>query len=116
MMRKNKIKIGMQIIFDRSYVGCIHGTVLAVEEDRVRIRDDYGWDDYCRFDDIYANEKEYEKKSHNIINNYKESIKDVSDLVKFMYNNRVAVSEEYTDWEARTAVKERTKELLNIDL
>ena len=61
MMKKNKTKIGMQIIFDRSYVGCIHGTVLAVEEDRVRIRDDYGWDDYCRFDDIYANEKEYEK-------------------------------------------------------
>jgi hypothetical protein len=40
----------------------------------------------------------------------------ITKTLVFMYNNRVAVSEEYTDWEARTAVKERVKELLNIDL
>lgn len=116
MMKKNEIKIGMQVIFDIAYVGATCGTVLAVEADRVKIRDDYGCEIHCRLDDVYANEKDYEKKSRNIINNYKKSIKDVNDLVKFMYNNRVAVSEEYTDWEARTAVKERAKELLNIDL
>lgn len=42
MMKKNEIKIGMQVIFDRAYVGATCGTVLAVEADRVKIRDNYG--------------------------------------------------------------------------
>lgn len=36
MMKKNEIKIGMQVIFDRAYVGATCGTVLAVEADRVK--------------------------------------------------------------------------------
>ena len=55
MMKKNEIKIGMQVIFDRAYVGATCGTVLAVEADRVKIRDDYGCEIHCRLDDVYAN-------------------------------------------------------------
>lgn len=51
----------MQVIFDRAYVGATCGTVLAVEADRVKIRDDYGCEIHCRLDDVYANEKDYEK-------------------------------------------------------
>jgi len=105
MMKKNEIKIGMQVIFERAYVGATYGTVLAVEKDRVKICDEYNYKIYCRFENIYANGKEY----------YKESIKDVNDLIKFMYDNVVSKADEYTNWEARDAVKERAKELLNID-
>lgn len=51
----------MQVIFDRAYVGATCGTVLAVEADRVKIRDNYGCEIHCRLDDVYANEKDYEK-------------------------------------------------------
>lgn len=107
-MKKNEIKIRMQIVFDEDCAGgtCGTGTVLAVEKDRVKIRDDAGWENYCRFDDVYADEQEYKKALLKVINDYKASIKDVNDLVRFMYNNTVSTGE-YTNLEARTAVKER---------
>ena len=45
---------------------------------------------------------------------YKESIKDVNDLVKFLYANMDRT--EYRDCEAEVAARERAKELLDIDV
>lgn len=56
------------------------------------------------------------QKTENIVKEYKDSIKDVNDLIRFMYNENVATAEEYTDWNARRAAKERTLELLGIEL
>ena len=42
---------------------------------------------------------------------------DIESLIRFMFDNTISTGScEYTDWEARQAVKERVKELLNIDL
>lgn len=47
----------------------------------------------------------------------KKEIKDVNDLIKFMFDHVVSSgAEEYVDWDARITVIERTKELLNIEL
>ena len=42
--------------------------------------------------------------------------KTIEDLVQFMYDNTVSCADEYTDWNARRAARERAKELLDIDL
>ena len=47
---------------------------------------------------------------------YKAEITDITALVKFAYDKNVATCEEYTDWEARAAYRERAKELLGIEL
>lgn len=45
---------------------------------------------------------------------YKESIKNVSDLVKFLFKHDV--HSEFRDYDAAAAAKERAKELLNLDI
>lgn len=54
------------------------------------------------------NEKEQES--------LREGIRDVNDLVRFMYDNCIACADEYTDWNARAAARSRAKELLGIEL
>ena len=46
---------------------------------------------------------------------YKAEIKTVEDLVRFGFSHTVAVCEEYTDWNAREAYRERSWELLGLD-
>lgn len=72
-------------------------------------------------EDLYSSQEELlqveSKKSRKRIEKMKEEMKDVKDLIQFMFDNVVSSgAEEYVDWDARTAVKERTKELLNIEL
>lgn len=55
-------------------------------------------------------------ESEDTINKYCKQLNTVEDIIRFMYNENVARAEEYTDWDAREAVKKRVKELLNIDL
>lgn len=51
-----------------------------------------------------------------IYNKYRKEITDVNSLLKFMYTHNVTPAEEYTDWEARRAAKDATKDLLGIEL
>ncbi len=51
-----------------------------------------------------------------MVKEYKESIKDIKELVKFMHIHNISSANEYTEEEARRAACERAKELLNIDL
>lgn len=51
-----------------------------------------------------------------IRNKYRNSIQIVEDLVKFMYNNNVCGSEEYTNWNARQVAREKAAELLGLNL
>ena len=72
-------------------------------------------------DNLYSTKEELlcaeKEKSRKRIEKFKEEIKDVKDLIQFMFDNVVSTgAEEYADWDARTAVIERSKELLNIDL
>lgn len=72
-------------------------------------------------DDLYSTKEELlsaeKEKSRKRIEKFKEEIKDIKDLIQFMSDNVISTcAEEYVDWDARTAVIERSKELLNIDL
>lgn len=71
-------------------------------------------------EDVYMSkndaEQAYNKEIQNRIEKYKLRINTVEDLVKFMFNENVACTEEYTDYEARQAVIEKAKELLDIEL
>lgn len=72
------------------------------------------YDLYSTKEELLITEKE---KSRKRIEKFKEEINDVKDLIQFMFDNVVSTgAEEYADWDARTAVIERSKELLNIDL
>lgn len=87
----------------------------------VYIRSNYAMlSDYVKGDDIYKSksdaEKAYKEEIQNRIKEYKSRINTVEDLVRFMFTENVAYAEEYTDYEARQAVIERTKELLDIEL
>lgn len=72
-------------------------------------------------DDLYDTKEELievvHQKSRKNIENMKEEIKNVTDLIKFMFENTISSgSGEYIDYDARNAAIERAKELLNIDL
>jgi hypothetical protein len=87
----------------------------------VYIRSNYAMlSGYVKEDDIYKSksdaEKAYREEIQNRIKEYKSRINTVEDLVRFMFTENVAYAEEYTDYEARQAVIERTKELLDIEL
>lgn len=70
--------------------------------------------------DVYESkndaEQAYSAEIQNRIEEYKSKINTVEDLVRFMFNKNVAHAEEYTDYEARRAAIEKTKELLDIEL
>lgn len=59
-----------------------------------------------------------QKNSDNakIIDDYKNQINSVEDLVRFLYLNPCNGAEEYTDWLAAEAAKQKALELLNIVL
>lgn len=60
--------------------------------------------------------KDYQRRFEETVQGYCQDIKSVSDLVYFMYFHCVSCAEEYTDWQAREAVKRKAKELLNLSL
>jgi hypothetical protein len=118
--------IGDHVWFNNMWVGPVSGVITAFEEtDDHKEYAEIHWDDggtsgALLADGIYPDEESIIKansiKNDKTVAAYKESIKDVSDLVRFMYNKAVCTAEEYTDWEARQAARERAKELLGIDL
>lgn len=127
---KTKFNVGDKVWFESTWSGVVSGVITEIrsEKDRktdkpvlwVMVESDELGNTGARLENCYASEDEClaaaEAESKALIKSYKESIKDINDLVSFMYNNTVSTAEEYTNWEARTAVKERVKELLNIDL
>jgi hypothetical protein len=69
-------------------------------------------------DHVFATKEEaleaYRIEVENSVRGYKEEIKTLEDLLKFPLNH-CFVGEEYTDYEAVRAYKERVKELTEID-
>lgn len=55
-------------------------------------------------------------EADKIVAEYKAGIHTAEDLIRFMYEKPVGHCEEYTDYEARRAVKELALELLGITL
>ena len=72
------------------------------------------------FHDVYPTREELikamDKKYNSIVNRYKASIQSIDDLIRFMYEHPVSYCEEYTDYDARRAAKERAFELCGVQL
>lgn len=95
--------------------------VYKFERKVAKLHWDEGGTNSMLVDNLYSTKEELlcaeKEKSRKRIEKFKEEIKDVKDLIQFMFDNVVSTgAEEYADWDARTAVIERSKELLNIDL
>lgn len=78
---------------------------------------------YCEryFDQLFSTKEEVMSFTRNnrdkYIEGYKSEIKNVNDLIEFMYNHPICKNiGQYTDIDARFAAKEKAKELLGIDL
>lgn len=125
-----KFKVGDHVWFDQCWVGLTSGTITSIEEIEnrntgtktvfARIHADDGGDSGAKIDRLWKTKEEgieaMRAETEAMVKRYKDSIKDVKDLVQFMYDETVSSAEEYTNWEARWAVRERAKELLGIDL
>ena len=74
----------------------------------------------CSLKDAFTSKEEIVAYLNQKTEKYKADIKaqihSVTDLVKFMYDNTVSSADEYTDWDARSAVREIAKDMLDIDL
>lgn len=125
-------KIGQKVWFLEPWSKCIHSAkITALGETEVSVRDpekypyaDIKWDDggdsIRLLRDLYSSreelQKELKKTEEKRIRKIKYEIRNVNDLVEFMYNHCVASAEEHTDWIARRAVKEIAKEMLGLEL
>ena len=125
-------KIGQKVWFFEPWGKCIHSAkITALGETEVSVRNpekypyaDIKWDDGGSgtrlLRDLYSSREELQKElktaEEKKIRKIKYEIRDVNDLVKFMYNHCVACAEEYTDLAARRAVKEIAKEMLGLKL
>ena len=123
--------IGDHIWFNQNWVGPSAGTITAFKKtdatrrkksvDYAEIHLDDGGTTGALLTDIYSSQEallEANKKATAArIAGYKAEMPDVEGLVRFMFDNNISSGAcEYTDWDARQAVKERAKELLDIDL
>lgn len=131
-------RIGQKVWFREMWSGCIHSAKITgfgetevpasgsekcqyvTTEPYAELEWDDGGNSSCLLRDLYASRKELvdalKKESEDRISKIKSEIHNVNDLVKFMYDNCVASAEEYTDWDARRAVKEISKEMLGLEL
>ena len=125
-------KIGQKVWFLEPWSQCIHSAkITALGETEVSVRNpekypyaDIEWDDGgnsgCLLKDLYVSRealhKELKKEEAKKLAEIKATIKNVNDLVAFMYDHCVACVEEYTDWTARRAVTEIAKEILGLEL
>lgn len=107
----NNPKIGQKVWFLEPWGQCIHSAkITALGETEVSVRypkkypyADIEWDDGgnsgCLLKDLYASreelQKELKKEEEKKIAEIKAKIKDVGDLVEFMYDHCVACAAEY---------------------
>ena len=114
-------KIGQTIWFKERWSGMpTEAKITAVHDTHAETHLTHGGTMNVRFADMFVNKNELiqamQDKSNRNVADIKASIRTVEDLVCYMYDHVVANAEEYTDYDARRAVRERAKELLNIDL
>lgn len=122
----NFVKEGDYVYFRERWTDSCHkGVILKFVEDSAGTyavtRDLTAEGEICaRLGDLYATpeecQKAIEKETRDIQEKYLSGLGSVEDLVRFMYTHTVCNAEEYTDWNARKVVRQKAKELLDIDL
>lgn len=95
-------------------------TVIEKYPDHVRVSAPCYDDQDCDLDQVFLTKEgclEFAKsQSEDIISDYKQQISSVTDLIQFMYDKNVARCNEWTNWEACEATRQRAEELLGIKL
>lgn len=116
------IKVGQNVWYiDQDDCLARPAKVMKLKEDYAILRDGVcGWEDVVYYNVIYATEEECIKAIKTIcdvrVNEYKEKMPDINACLAFAYKYHVSRTEEYTDWDARRAYKERVFELTGVKL
>lgn len=123
-MVKKDLKIGTIVYCNTTYNTALKGRITSniketngmyyYEVSGIDIRGSF----VCRISDMFLTKddalEDYNKKSKNQVEEYKSNINSLEDLLRLAVSNMYA--EEYTNYEAIQAVKERSKELFGIEL
>lgn len=127
-MMKN-VKVGDDVWFENKWVnGPVNGTVIELKETELpnsktapyaEINWKNGGTSGVLLENLFATKEELtafiRARNTKKIQEIKNSLTDVNALVTYMFNTPLC-AEEYTDYVAREAVKQRAKELLNLEL
>ena len=121
---KKNIQPGDLVFFVRAVGGKVFdGTVLAVHPDGTyKIHDASigGTYEHIPGEHIFTDRNDAEARNeadfHSEVEAYLSMIHDEKDLLQFMFNFNVALTEGHTNWAARKAAKLKAKEILDIDL
>lgn len=125
MAQKAKLEIGTEVWYE-SWDSLHSGKITEFDDekhpDRVMVegtRSDHGTQ-WVKKDGCYASKEDLidaiQEESDRRVNEFLAQIKNVNDLVQFMYDNTVSMTDEYTDWDARKAARMAADNLLGIDL
>ncbi|MBR3393368.1 MAG: hypothetical protein IKG51_04565 [Firmicutes bacterium] len=121
---KKSIQPGDLVFFVRTVGGKVFdGTVLAVHPDGTyKIHDASigGTYEHIPGEHIFTDRSDAEARNEADfaaeVDAYLSMIHDEKDLLQFMFNINVALTEGQTNWAARKAAKLKAKEILDIDL
>lgn len=95
-------------------------TVIEKYPDHVRVSAPCYDDQDCDWDRVFLTEEGCLAfaidQSEDIISDYKQKINSVSDLIQFIYDNNVSPCNEWTNWQACEAARQRARELLGMEL
>lgn len=117
---KNSFKIGDKVWWFDSWGTLRWGIIYKIQDNMAAIYENgrKGANTGSRLDNCWPSKDgclEAERQRAELqVAEYKESIRDVKDLVKFLFEHDV--NGEDRDYDARRAAKERAKELLGFDI
>ena len=117
MIKKEDINIGDRVWFEEYWtqrVLCGYVNSFSTEQ-RVKVTLDKNSTAYVKLENLYRNKddciKGIQEKNDKIVAEYKAEITDLESLIAFPLKHNIGHCEEYTDYEARRAYKERAAEL-----
>lgn len=121
MINKNDITLGERVWFRETWTErIVYGIVDDIKNDYTVVRGKSSDDDsfigtlYKMFDNIFTSREQcmqaVKEENDSLVAAYKEEITDVNSLINFPLNHSFG-AEEYTDYEAIRAYKEKAAEL-----
>lgn len=115
IVNKNEFKVGDKVWYFDAWGNLQNGVIYEIVDDHAKTKEGLhgGVLAGAKLDKCWPSKEDclYAENCRAVVQKaeYKESIKSVEDLVRFLYQNDV--NSEYRDEEARKAAKERAEEL-----
>ena len=118
-MKVSEVKIGQEVCYveawsDNIIEGTIQNIIQVNDTPCCVLKEKYGTETRAiesLYPPVDACKKAMEEESKQLIAKYKAEIKTLEDLIRFPLNHNVGSAEEYTNYEAIAAYKERANEL-----